>query len=360
MTLRWRWLVFMTAVGLIVCAGEGIAQTVIVKDAPAGTRVELVLNTTAVAMAMTDQEGLATLAVPRSESAAGETAVQLFVDRCSNILRVLVVGRTATPAAEGGCTRQAIPGSYVMRRVTSFVVEVGGTTPVLWSTQGPAPLSWIRPPRTAEEGSGRAWGPLPTGLVLFGSPGLATYSDLTTVACGSAASCNGSFSRPSYAFGAAYWFNPFLAAEVQYVNPSKGVVSGSDTNLRFDSSLEAPLVSVAGVVGRAIGPVRLYGRAGVNRHRATLHTTQTVDETSVTTEQGTQTIRGGTQTLDLETEGWGLVFGGGTEVWLSPRAALYGDLTRASLKGNATAIPEGTIDDNAWLVQVGVRIHVWR
>jgi hypothetical protein len=201
---------------------------------------------------------------------------------------------------------------------------------------------------------------LPTGLVLFGSPGLATYSDLTTVACGSVTSCDSSFSKPSYAVGAAYWFNTFLAAEVQYVNPSKGVVNGSDTNLLFDSSLETPLLSIAGTVGRPIGRLRPYGRAGMNRHRATLQTTQTVDAMSVTTDQGTQTIPGGTQTLDLETEGWGFVFGGGAEVWLSPVVALYGDLNRASLKGTATNIPEGTIDDNAWLVQFGVRVHVWR
>jgi hypothetical protein len=275
-------------------------------------------------------------------------------------VRVLVVGRATTPADDGGCTRLAVPGSFVMRRVTTFLVEVGGASPVVWLAQGRAPLSWIRPPKPGEEGGGRSYGPLPTGLVLFGSPGLATYSDLTTVACGSATSCNSSFSRPSYAAGAAYWFNPFLAAEVQYVNPSRGVVSGSDTNLHFDSSLGAPLLSIAGTVGRPFGRVRPYGRAGMNFHRATLHTTQTVDATSVTTGETTQTIPGGTQTLDLRTEGWGLVFGGGSEVWLSPRVALYGDLTRASLKGNAIDVPEGTIEDNAWLVQFGVRVHVWR
>jgi hypothetical protein len=104
----------------------------------------------------------------------------------------------------------------------------------------------------------------------------------------------------------------------------------------------------------------LYGRAGMNRHRATLRTTQTISDTSVTTDAGTQTIAGGTQTLEIRTAGWGYLFGGGGEVWLSERVAIYGDLNRVKIKGNDADLPEGSIDDKAWLIHAGVRVRIGR
>jgi hypothetical protein len=166
--------------------------------------------------------------------------------------------------------------------------------------------------------------------------------------------------RFSYAAGLAYWFSPFVAAEAQYVAPGDATFEGSATSFRFNSSLETRLLTMAGLVAAPAGRARVYGRAGVNRHRAVLLTTQTVDDQSVTTGQVTQTIPGGTQTLELRTAGWGYVVGGGVEVWLSRWVSLYGDLNRASLKGSAAEIPDLTIDEAAWLAQFGVRIRIGR
>jgi hypothetical protein len=357
---RWQPLALVAAIGLTAGAGAATAQTVIVKGAPSGTEVELVVNGMTVAMATSNAESLATLAVSQAAAATKEVDVRVFVDRCGELRRVLLVENPREPpGAEGTCVRQTTPGVFVMRRRTTFVVEVAGANPVVWLTQGRPPASWLLSGPNASAG-GSAWGPSPTGFVLFGGGGVAMFGNVKAVACGNVSSCTVEKPFRSYAAGAAYWFTPFAAAEAQFVDRANAKVQGTDTNLQFNSSLETRLLTMAGVVAAPLGRVRLYGRAGMNRHRATLRTTQTISDTSVTTDAGTQTIAGGTQTLEIRTAGWGYLFGGGGEVWLSERVAIYGDLNRVKIKGNDADLPEGSIDDKAWLIHAGVRVRIGR
>lgn len=354
---RWQLLALVAAVSLTLCAGAATAQTVIVKGAPAGSPTELLWNGATVASAAVGAGGLATLIVPEaSAGAAAETEVHIFVDTCGELRRVVMVtGALAPPAAEA-CARQSIQGFFVVRRTTSFVVEVATSTAVVWLTQGKVPESWL----SAEAAAAAREVYSPTGLVLFGGAGLALGGNISTTACGSVADCTSKTMRGAWSGGAAYWFGRFVAAEAQYIAPANATVIGSDTALHFNSSLDARLLTLAGLVGGPVGRIKLYGRAGVNRHRAIFSTTQTVDDGSVVVGDATITTPGGTQTLEQRTAGWGYVFGGGGEGWVSKWVAIYADLNRASLKGTSIDVSKTPFSDAVWVAQAGVRVHIGR
>ena len=355
---RWQPLAIVAAVSLIVCAGTAAAQTVIVKGAPAGSSSELVVNGTAADSATADAAGLATLTVPEAAAAAAnQIEAHLFVDRCGDVLRILMAEGPLAPQASAACARQALPGYFIVRRTTSFVIDVAGANATVLLTQGRVPPSWLL---ASSDPAASAAEPLPGGLMVFGGGGLAMGGSIDSVACGTVAACTSKSSRRSYGGGVAYWLSPYIAAEAQYFAPSNATAQGSDTGLNFNSSLEARFVTIAGLVGGQVGRARLYGRAGVNRQRAVLNTTQTVDDTTVTVGDETRTIPGATQTLELRTAGWGYVFGGGFEVWAAPRLAIYADLNRISINGKTEDASLRTIKDAMWLIQAGVRIRIGR
>src|SRR5262245_41230268 len=85
---------------LVLAATAGVctasAQTVIVRSANPGAPIELTMNGGAVVSATADSNGDATLAVP---ARTAEDDVQMHVDVCGNLVRVLVVSRGVQPAA---------------------------------------------------------------------------------------------------------------------------------------------------------------------------------------------------------------------------------------------------------------------
>ena len=99
--------------------------------------------------------------------------------------------------------------------------------------------------------------------------------------------------------------------------------------------------------------MRFYGKVGAVFHRATTTTTQTNDPVTVTVDDEPVTIEGGTQTFETTTEGWGWLFGGGAEAWLTRYVAIYGELDFARLQGNPTSGGEGELDDRVMLVFFG-------
>jgi hypothetical protein len=357
---RWQPLAIVVAVSLTIGAGITSAQTVIVKGVPGGAPTELVMNGTAVASAAANAEGLATLTVPQSGTAVpAQTEEHLFVDRCGELFRILMVEGALAPAASAGaCARQPVQGYFIVRRVTTFVIDVSGNTPLLWLTQGRAPESWLAPgPIPASVGSTLG---SQTGLVVFGNAGLALFSGLSSVACGTVTDCTSDTKQRVYGGGVAYWLSPFFAVEGQYAAPGKATAEGSGTAYRFNTSLDVRMVTLGGLVGGPVGRGRLYGRAGVNRLRAIMLTTQTVDDTSVVVGDETQTIPGASQTLELRTAGWGYVFGGGFEVWMSRWMAISGDLNRVQIRGRTEDASQREINNGVWLAQVGVRVRIGR
>jgi hypothetical protein len=357
---RWQPLAIMAAVGLILSAGTATAQTVIVKGAATGSSFELIRNGTQVDTATVDATGLATLVVPEaSRGGSNQIEAHVFLDRCGEVWRVLLAEGSLAPPASAACTRQALPGFFIVRPTTSFVIDVAPSNAVLLLTQGRVPQSWLR---AGPDVAGAVDRLAPTGLLLFGGAGMALGGDIDTVACGTTvAACTADTKRLSYGGGVAYWLTPNIGLEGAYAAPEDATAEGSDTGLRFNSSMQARFVTISGLVGGPVGGRgRMYARAGVNRHRAVLNTSQTVDDATVTVGEETVTIPGASQTLELRTAGWGYVFGGGFEVWMGSRLAIYGDLNRISINGKTEDASLRTIKEGLWLAQVGVRIHIGR
>jgi hypothetical protein len=92
--------------------------------------------------------------------------------------------------------------------------------------------------------------------------------------------------------------------------------------------------------------VRLYGKGGLNYHQATSTTVQTIDNVS--------------QTIAFRTKGYGWLFGGGLEGWVTSRVALFGEFDLANLKGDAEGGGEAFIDDRLRLFMGGIRLHIGR
>jgi hypothetical protein len=361
MTSPWRPLALAAALNVIVAVGVATAQTVIVTNAPPGSTVELALDAATVASATADPAGQARLALDLSRHAGRpDMDVRIYVDVCGPLRRVVVVeGGVQPPPPADTCVRKDIVGLFIVRQVTTLVVDVTEPRPAVWISQGPAPAEWLR--RAQEQvASARVQRRLPTGLELFGGGGLVKVSDVVAQACGDVAACKGKSSRPAYAFGGAYWFTTFLAAEVSYMKPADVKVTGSGDTYHFSSVLDARLVTVVGKVGASVGPVRLYGQAGVNHHQATSSTTNTIDDTTVTIDGVDQIVKGGTQTFEFKTAGWNWVLGGGAEVWANKKVAVYAEVGRAKLRGADQAGGEGRIDYGATSLVVGLRFHLGR
>jgi hypothetical protein len=330
------------AAALTLTLGVGIAsaQTVIVKNAPVGSDIELVLNATAVETAKADADGVARLGVNLQKNVnKTQTDAQIFVDICENVRRVFIAERGIQPAApEAGCTRRDMGGLFLVRDVSSMLIDVGPGSPTLMLRQGPISLD---PPRT--------W-TAPTGLVLFGGAGLSKLRDAGAFACGNVTECSSSGYGTTYTFGAAFWVTPFLAAEASYLKPAEMKAEGTLETYRFTTEFDTELLNVVGKVGVPIGIVRPYGQVGGTYFRGTLITTQT-------NTVGTESIQ---QTYWQRTGGWGLTFGGGLEIWVAPAFGIYGELGWSSLKGKLLDPDpgEGETDDRLTQFMFGARIRL--
>ncbi|MEP6917806.1 MAG: hypothetical protein ABJC89_19320 [Acidobacteriota bacterium] len=335
----WRLLGLAAAMNVGLGAGVALAQTVVVRKAPAGTTVEVALSAATVGTAPADANGDAIVAfkLPETDGKA-ELDAYVFVDYCDTMRRVVVVERGRAPLPpSAGCERREIPGLYWVRRVSTLVVDVGGPIPTLLLIKGTYGLN---------DPVARSWTPSMTGLSVFGGGALSSYRDARQIACGDVTPCGGSDSGIGYTAGATFWFSRFLAAEGGYVKPHRATANGSSTTFTFNSELDPRLITIVGKVGGPIGPVRLYGLGGANYHQAMLTTTETIDSV--------------TQTIEIKTKGWGLLFGGGGEVWVSRFVALYGELNFASLKGAPTRGGEVRLDDRLRLITFGARVRIGR
>lgn len=362
MMAPWRPLAFAAALNMTVIVGVTTAQTVMVTKAPRGATIELALNAATIGTATADATGNATLPVNlSSHGGRTEADVQIYVDVCGTLRRVLLVEPGLQPQPpQAGCTRRELAGVFLMRQVTTMVVEVTASSPAVWLRQGPVPTEWLG------EESGRISSkqqrrPAPKGLVLFGAGGLASSSKATGRACGDVTDCTGNDSGLAFAAGATLWIARFLGAEGSYAKPSDVTVNGSDIFYRFNNTLSTSMWTVAGKVGIPIGPVRLYGQAGADYHQSTSTTTETMDDRAYTDAEGNAgTLTRGTQTFVLRTSGWGLSYGGGLEGWVAYNFGIYAEVERAKLEGASPDGAPGHMDDHVTTFRVGVRIRPFR
>src|SRR5688500_1386088 len=250
-----RLLAVAAAIHVTVGVGRASAQTLIVRHAPIGSTVELMVNSTKAGTAQADAAGDVRIPINLpAHISKSEIDARVYVDVCDSLRRVLVVERnTAPPPSETDCARQEITGIFEVRRVSTLVVNAAGPVATLLLRQGPYSL---RPPT--------AWRLAPKGLVVFGGGGFAKYPSALEFGCEGVTTCAGDDSGAAYTGGAEYWFTRYIAAEGGYFKPPELTVTGSGTGYRFNSSLDPHVVTIAGKVGVPIGPVRLYAKAGVN------------------------------------------------------------------------------------------------
>jgi len=341
MTRLWRSLAIATALNVTAGTAMAAAQTVLVRNAPPGVNVEVLLNDTVAGTATASAEGEASVDLKMPEP--GEMDASVYVDVCEKSRRVVVVDRNKRAApAPLGCDRREISGIFWVRRVNTLVVDIGGTQPSMLLVKGtykpPKPVlaeGEVAPPKR----------PAPTGFTLFGGAGLGKFRDAFLIACGNAAGCDGHDGGLGYSFGGTFWVTRWLAAEGAYVKPRTVKVTGGDT-FSFDSRLDVDVFTVAAKVAIPAGPVRIYGIGGGNFHQSTLNLTETIDTA--------------TQAFLQKTHGWGWLVGGGGEVWVTPKVALYGELSMAQVKGKAEDKGEGFLDDRLRFLGFGVRISLAR
>jgi len=109
------------AFAVTICASTAAAQTVIVRNAPPSAKVEVQVNTGAVASAAADADGNVGVAVDFG-SRADEIDVGFFVDVCTDAVRIQLMSPGVQPApAAAGCTRNEVWGVFVMRRMTDEI-----------------------------------------------------------------------------------------------------------------------------------------------------------------------------------------------------------------------------------------------
>ncbi|MEN3337475.1 MAG: hypothetical protein V7647_1151 [Acidobacteriota bacterium] len=345
------WMAIVLAAALNVSAGAAIAaaQTVTVINAPPAAVVEVVLNGATVATGAADSAGAATLNA-KMKDAIGKVEIDanVFVDLCENRRRVLIVEVGASSGAvEPGCDRRQISGLYWVRPVNTIVVNLAGTAPTLLLIKGAYAIPTPGPDGTTAttESHPRVWTHVPKGLVLSGSGGLSKFSDAVASACGNVTPCTGHDSGLAYSAGAAYWITRFLGVEGTYFKPKTVKSQGGDI-FTFNSTLDPDVWSLAGVLGAPVGPARIYGKGGLDYHQATSTTVETINSAS--------------QTLAFRTKGFGWLFGGGLDVWVSSHVGLFAELDFARIKGDAEGGGEAVTDDHLRLLVGGLRIHLGR
>jgi hypothetical protein len=338
------WRLPAVAAVLAATAAVASAQTVMVRHAPANMSVELLLNDAVAATGTTNPDGEVSLDLKMPEPGAMDA--NIFVDVCEKSRRVLVVDRNKRPSPPpAGCERREISGVFWVRRINTLAVDVGGLQPSMLLVKG----SYTPPrPSTVDENgetTSTPHRPSPTGLNLFGGAGFGQFTNVLPVACGNASPCAGNNGGLGYTFGATYWVTRWLAAEGSFLKPRKSTAKGGDT-FAFNSAFDVDVYTITAKAAIPAGPVRIYGLGGTNYHQSTLTMVETIETL--------------TQTFTQKTHGWNWVYGGGVEGWVTKKVALYGEVSRAKIKGPAEDKGEGFVDDHLRFFSFGARILLSR
>src|SRR5581483_4813855 len=269
-------------------------------------------------------------------------------ERCGDTRRVLLVERGVQgPPATGPCDRRDFPDVYVLQRQTTFVVDFTNAVPSVHLRQGPVPPTWLSD-KGGVTTTRQRLAPAPKGLMVSAGIGLSQASDWNALACGTnTTACTNTSITRTLSGGASFWLTPNIGAEATYLRPLDLTASGNGTDYTFSSTRSTEVALLGGVVGGAIGGVRIYGRGGASFHRATLSTSETI-------------TANGTQNLELKTQGWSWYAGGGVEVWLKSFVAFYADGAVVQLRGGALGGADGAMDDQLITLSVGARLHLWK
>jgi hypothetical protein len=338
-----RSFVLAAALYLVTGAGVASAQTVVVQNAAPASAGELVLNGTSVAKGTAGADGLITLTAGTGGLQPAQTLdVLVWVDDCVGSRRIVIMSRVEQPPSADTCRRTPIQGVFLFQPITSMLIDISPVTPVVRVRQGPIPEEWLRPVVAGEAPPRFALAP--RGLILFGGGGLVSPGDLLTPACGNVTTCSADDRVISMTGGVGVWFSQYVGAEASYFRPQPLEASGSGDRFTFNSDVDGGALMVVGKAGFPVGRVRIFGAGGMDYHRATFTTTETIDSTPVT--------------LQWRTEGWAPVFGGGIEVWFTGTVGLYGEMMRIGFKGDDVGNSEARTDSTLTSIVVGGRVRL--
>jgi opacity protein-like surface antigen len=356
MRAPWRPLVLAAALNVIVVAAAA-AQTVIVTKAPPGGTVELVVNSVLAGTATADSTGMATMALtPEARGGKTEADAYVFVEYCDTLRRVILIEPGMQGLPGGQCPRREVPGAFVVRQMTTLVVNVSETAPSVLVRQGKAPAAWLtdevdRPPSPkAVNSPGR-------GLYGFGAGGIASLSGIRAVVCGTG-ECSGGTKPAVFSAGATFWLKPFLGIEASWLKPTDIRLTGATNAYEYVSTFQTDVFTMVGKLGVPVSYVRPYGFGGATWNRAHWTTTQTITEQTYTIDGAAVVFPGGTQTFNLYTQGWSWIAGAGIEVAAGKRALIFGEGGWAGVKGDDRQLGEGRTDQRAFYIIGGIRIRI--
>jgi hypothetical protein len=331
------------AAALIATLGAGVAsaQTVMIRNGPPNTSAEVMLNGAVVGTGTTNDAGEVTIAL-NTGTTVGDQGIDanLFVDVCDKMRQIQIVDRTkVVPAPAESCDRREVSGIFWVRKVNTIVFDLQGLAPSVLLVRG----SYVyKPPR--DEDAPHIWRPLPTGLLVFGGAGNAKLDDAFTNFCGNAANCGGTDTGlGGYTFGATYWVRRWIGAEGAYVKPRQTKTTGGDT-FSFTSTQDTDLFLVTLKGGIPVGPVRFYGQGGWAYHQGTTKTAETIDVEA--------------QAIQYKTHGWTYTWGGGAEVWIWKKIAIYADLGVIQVRGGANTGGEVRMDDTVRYLFTGAKFSL--
>ena len=319
--------------------GSAFAQTVIVRNVPAGEAIEVFVNATKAGAGVTDAAGA--IQMPLSLKAAGVAAdmdSRIYVDVCTNVRRIYIVDRNMQPAAKDeGCDRREVNGIFLVRQRSTVVVDAGSVIPTVLLRQG-----------RYDPTAGRIRVLAPRGISVFGGGGLAQFDNPVRFACGTVTDCDGDATVMTITAGGDFWITRWLGVEGAYMKPRKITTQGAGGFFKFIDTYDVHLISATGKVGIPIGRARLYGKGGGIFHSATTTSVMTIAEVD--------------QTLRLRTEGWSWIAGGGIEVWTGRRFGLFADVNFGRIRGEAVSENnelEGVARDNVLAMFGGFRVKVF-
>jgi hypothetical protein len=345
----------LAALLYLVTAAPAHAQTVIITNAPQGTSLEFVLENAVEGTAMVNAMGNATVVANQAHLGTRQLDAVVLVDNCGTTRRVLVLDRVAQPPLPGACARTEINGVFLVQRITTLVVNVGNMPPTLLQRQGAPPAAWLQPTNQGTIGHI----PYERHFVLSGGYGLMQFSDFPTTSCGNISVCIYDKVSQSPTAAVAYWILPYLAAEGGYARFDQLTAKTVGTTFDFNSDLDGGLFTIAALAGIPAGKkVTLYAKGGVDYHGATFTTNQNIYDVGASNGDEVRQVAGGSQTLQTRTAGWGWLWGGGVEIWLTKRLGVYGEFERLLINGSDTRGGEGTISDPVTAVFVGGKVRV--
>ena len=144
------------------------------------------------------------------------------------------------------------------------------------------------------------------------------------------------------------------------------VVEDRDVHLRLEAALDLEALGGADVLQVDAAEGRLEELDGADELLRVGGVDLDVEDVDVgdhdskfrTTQTMTTVPEPNTLSYELRTDGWGLTFGGGLEMWISSVFGLYGEFVSSAVKGSARDESEGAVDDRVTSFLFGARVRL--